>query len=461
MYEAPAGVLAYGVLCLRTLALVLQVGMLETINPNILNQYDTIPVPHYGKTGPIGAFMRQLLVASNGLLLHNREFLQDFRWYKQDGRLACLSVVGGFTSADVNFLLKSIDQSVVPCQIVMGSMRINVFATILFLMWQHVLFLEGKVDVCSSVLNLIFRYFPFSLRAEYDIFRFMNTWLGQRVADLGRFPQFIPANLYDLRTAIGSLEDKLRKPYEEEPLEVEDVAMLTGFLSEGLTTDAVDSVAPLLRAIFMRCWVEIEGLRKEPENRGNIMHLCGRGLLVVTPKLLREDFISDLLRSLPGLDFMGLLGRVMLLGLCPFEGKVTQDDEEALATFIQGVDVFFSTLAHSFHLLLCATFQGSYRNWIVTPKQLNHCVTLTNHTDVYLARWQNCWRCWSEVASVLGYQELPLHCKYPRCIKNFGILECARCQTAIYCSRNCQSAHWSMAGSEAHRLGCTALASAE
>lgn len=137
----------------------------------------------------------------------------------------------------------------------------------------------SKETTCSVLTNLIFRYFPFALQGEFDVLRFVHKWLNRRLTNLGARPRFIPANLYDARTAIEAFADKLRKPWgEEDPIDVESAAILTPFLSEGISIKVTEPVVPLLRAIFNRCWVEIDGLAEEPEYRPEVIRLCGRGL---------------------------------------------------------------------------------------------------------------------------------------------------------------------------------------
>lgn len=46
---------------------------------------------------------------------------------------------------DVDFILSRIYESTLPCQVVMRSMRVYGFATILFLSWQLLIFIDACV----------------------------------------------------------------------------------------------------------------------------------------------------------------------------------------------------------------------------------------------------------------------------------------------------------------------------
>lgn len=132
---------------------------------------------------------------------------------------------------------------------------------------------------CSALINLIFRYFPTALRGEHEILRVMHRWLHLRLTKFDARPRFIPHSPHDMRTAMESFRAKLRKPYrDEDPINVEDASMLANFLAMGLSPKEVDLVGPLMRAIFVRCWVEIDGFKAEPGRHAEIMRLCGSGL---------------------------------------------------------------------------------------------------------------------------------------------------------------------------------------
>ncbi|KAF8594790.1 hypothetical protein BDV93DRAFT_529094, partial [Ceratobasidium sp. AG-I] len=447
---------AYGVLCFRTLCLVLQVGMLETINPGILDYVDNLSLPHLEKLDGIGTFMHDISTANTKPPHFGRKFLQDFTWYfppTERGRSACLPVVGGFAAGDTDFLLSKIYKNTIPCQVVTSTIGIPGFATFLFLTWQQLIFLDAGPEACSALINLTFRYFPIAVPGEHKVLRLIHIWLDQRIACFGVPSRFLPDGQYDMRTATESFTRKLHKPSGDgEPLGLEDALMLTNFLSEGPPPDDHGLIISLLRAIFTRCWVELDGLGARTEIWVGIIRLCGRGLLMISSKFKCDGYVCDLRGTLfPDLDIINLLGRVMLLALKLMKNHDHKDNENTLNSFIEGVDNFLETVIESHKYL----FGGAYDDWFIVHNHLRtQYFPLPQHTDTYTKYVNTCVERWSQIMSPeLGETNTAL-CAYPRCVGSLGKMSCKKCMVVWYCSVGCQSAHWSMEESCAHRTTC-------
>jgi hypothetical protein len=128
-------------------------------------------------------------------------------------------------------------------------------------------------------MNMIFRYWSTALRGEYEILRYMFAWLYRRTQQFGLPPVFHPTSVLDMRMAIECYTVKTLDASEDHDLlALEDISNLINFLGEGLTPDAVDLVSPLVRYTLARCWVEVLGLEEEPNNRNDVMRVCGSAL---------------------------------------------------------------------------------------------------------------------------------------------------------------------------------------
>ncbi|KAG8793856.1 hypothetical protein FRC12_001305 [Ceratobasidium sp. 428] len=135
---------AYGILCLRTLLLVLEVGLMETINPNILNETSSWMTNHEHFTGMLGLTMKQLILVSKSSRSGQKHYLQGLGWSRtsnDENGLTCLPVVGGLTWPDVKFL---VDQTMDGLQriVTLSSTNMFGFATLLFIIWQYFIVTE-------------------------------------------------------------------------------------------------------------------------------------------------------------------------------------------------------------------------------------------------------------------------------------------------------------------------------
>jgi hypothetical protein len=134
---------AYGVLCLRTLTLILQVGLIAYVNPIILEVLNEKGDSHRLITSGIGDIMERMVAFSRQ---DRRTDFQDLGWYRiseQSNCLACLPSIGGLSASDVTFLLEKISADSWPTQRVVRSSSVYGFTTLLFLSWQHLLHTNG------------------------------------------------------------------------------------------------------------------------------------------------------------------------------------------------------------------------------------------------------------------------------------------------------------------------------
>ncbi|KAG9087045.1 hypothetical protein FS749_003206 [Ceratobasidium sp. UAMH 11750] len=272
----------YGVLCFQTLLLVLEVGLLETINPNILNYNNDYMVNHEHFTGALGSTMRQLISISKPPGPGGKLYLQDLRWSRTSrdtNTLACLPVVGGLTRSDVKFLLENMPGNLGILMSLLTISQVLGFGTLLFLAWQHQIYVDADVEACVVLQNLTIRYWPVSLHGEHGILRYIFTWLDARVKRRGDGPRLISHDSLDMRLLTDAYTTAIYSEHKD-PLPLPDAASLVEFLasSDGLTVPTADLVGGLVKNAISRCWLELEGAKKDLATWQSVARLCGSAL---------------------------------------------------------------------------------------------------------------------------------------------------------------------------------------
>ncbi|KAG8794881.1 hypothetical protein FRC12_020518 [Ceratobasidium sp. 428] len=316
---------AYGILCLRTLLLVLEVGLMETINPNILNETNKLMINHEHFTGQLGSTMRQLILVSKPSRSGQKNYLQGLGWSRtsdEKNGLTCLPVVGGLTWPDVKFL---VDQTVDDLQriITLSSTNMFGFATLLFITWQYFIVTEAEARLCIGLQNLIFRYWPAALRGETGILHYMSDWLDARISRYTKNPGLISADWLDQRQVINTYAHCI----SEDPLApLADTARLTEFLAltEDLGVEVASMIGDLVQHAFNRCWSHLEDVKSNPESWQYVTRVCGASLEMIKPAVIVEETLSELLPAFGArLNLIELLGHLLVIGLKPESHRPT------------------------------------------------------------------------------------------------------------------------------------------
>jgi hypothetical protein len=135
------------------------------------------------------------------------------------------------------------------------------------------------VSQSAQLGNLVFRYWPRAYEVEHGVLRYMFIWAIGRLRDAGSSLRLTSNSVGDLRAVIEAFIDKAYAPNipEAEPIATHDIAGLTDFLVEGFQSEVIDMVNPLLEALLLRAWDEIED--GDPPDNEAIMRLTASTLM--------------------------------------------------------------------------------------------------------------------------------------------------------------------------------------
>ncbi|KAG8772726.1 hypothetical protein FRC12_002923 [Ceratobasidium sp. 428] len=166
------------------------------------------------------------------------------------------------------------------------------------------------------------------------------------------------------------------------------------------------------------------------------------------------------LQMLADIEIIGLIGRTLLLVL----------DERNEPRSMYGFEEILDTLSSQGNIIndsIIAAPELFYDSKIEWAKILAHCNAykqlllgdpVRNSSEIrYTTKIISGWL---RLAKSLEDDSQAQECAYPRCFQRFSLniavhYICGRCNSATYCSVNCQRAHWKITTSESHELACS------
>lgn len=133
---------AYGLLCLRMLALILQVAVLECIDKltftTVLKDCRTHPV----LTRSVAAVVQGWMATEHDYRSRQRRHFRNLKWYRdpeKGNQQTCLPAVGGMSEEDIEFLLRVLNVNSERCQQLFRGYAFQGYCTMLFVIWQKLL----------------------------------------------------------------------------------------------------------------------------------------------------------------------------------------------------------------------------------------------------------------------------------------------------------------------------------
>ncbi|CAE7143470.1 unnamed protein product [Rhizoctonia solani] len=452
--ENPLITHAFGLLCLRMLALITQVALLECVNPQNLTSADDGVYSHSALTRNVALVVQSWMAPKYDYPMKQKRHLRDLQWFEDSvtNQLTCLPKVGGMTSNDIEFLLNTLSANSELCQHLFRTFDFQGYCALLFVVWQKLLRINPIISQAAQLGNLVFRYWIRAYKIEHGLLRYMFMWSVGRLRDAGS-PLRLTANSEgDLRAVVEAFIDKTYVPDlpSMDSMATHDVAGLTDFVVDAFKPEVYDMAIPVLETLLSRVWVEIED--GDPPDNEAIIRLTNYSLRLLSRKFLKDlDWAALLALLLDEIDLINLLGRVLLLHL-DVSGDETRFNPIVL--FGQRVTAIMRALRECAPELVAYSFNEKLDDWLKTFRWIS-----SQHiagTDLEPMQSQLRRKdVWMEIGAALGYDDMLLPCANPRCAGGeYATLVCEICRNVAYCSVDCHMSHWSTSGRDEHCRTC-------
>ncbi|KAF8703134.1 hypothetical protein RHS03_06264, partial [Rhizoctonia solani] len=455
---------AYGLLCLRSLALITEVALLECVNPQNLTSVTQNARSHNILTRNVALVLQSWMAPQYDYPLKQKRHLRDLQWFTDFGsnQFICLPKFGRLAARDIEFILETLVSNSGLLQRLFRNYELQGHCSLLFVIWQKLLRINPIIPQTSKLGNLAFRYWICANKIEHSVLRHMFMWTITRLRDAGSSLRLTSNDANELRTVIECFIDKTYIPNipSMEFMATHDVAGLTDFVVDGFKPEVLDMAIPLLEALFSRIWAEIED--GDPPDNEAVTRLTASSLMLLSRKFLKSfDWTALLALLLDEVDLVDLLGRVLLLHV-----KVTEDKRKnnPIILFRKRVTATMRAIYDCAPELVAYTFNEKFGDWLKTLRWISFQHPPQGpdvHNDIGLEQAHRK-EVWMEIGMALGYDDKLFECDNPRCPGgDYAIVVCERCKGAAYCTLNCQRVHWSASDEGAHWRSCIPTAEHE
>ncbi|KDN35090.1 hypothetical protein RSAG8_11872, partial [Rhizoctonia solani AG-8 WAC10335] len=416
--ENPLITHAFGLLCLRMLALITQVALLECVNPQNLPSVTSGSRSHPALTRNVALVVQSWMAPKYDYPLKQKRHLRDLQWFEhsETKQLTCLPKFGGITDNDIEFLLKTLSANSELCQHLFRTFEFQGYCSLLFVIWQKLLRISPIISQAAQLGNLAFRYWVRAYQIEHSVLRYMFIWSVGRLRDAGSRLRLTANGEGDLRAVIEAFIDKTYVPDipSMDSMATHDVAGLTDFVVDGFKPEVLDMAIPARTHIDF-------------------------------------DWISLLALLLDEVDLINLLGRLLLLHEDVSGSKVKSNTN---ILFGQRVTAIMRALRECAPELVAYTFNEKFDDWLKMFRWMSSQYIIGPNfesTQYQLHRKE----VWMEIGVALGYDDKLFPCANPRCTGgDYATLICEMCKSVAYCSLYCQRSHWSALGGDEHRRSC-------
>ncbi|CAE6463516.1 unnamed protein product [Rhizoctonia solani] len=448
---------SYGLLCLRVLALIIEVALLECVNPQNLTSVTQNARSHKILTRNVALVVQSWMVPQYDYPLKQKRHLRDLQWFmnSETNQHTCFPKFGGLTASDIEFLLEILVSNSGLFQRLFSRSELRGYCSFLFVIWQKLLRINPTIPQTSKLGNLVFRYWICANKIEHSVLRHIFMWTICRLRDAGTSLRLTSNGENELRAVIKCFIDKTYIPNipSMEFMATHDVAGLTDFVVDGFKPEVLDMAIPLLEASFSRIWAEIED--GDPPDNEAITRLTASTLMLLSRKFLKNfDWTALLALLLDEVDLIDLLGRVLMLHVDVPEDKVKNNP---IILFRKRVTATMRAMYECAPELVAYTFNEKFGDWLKTLRWIssqhpspgpeakhNFGLDQNHRKDV-----------WMEIGMALGYDDKLFSCNNPRCAGgDYANLVCERCKGVAYCTLDCQRAHWLASDGDAHWRTC-------
>ncbi|CAE6436968.1 unnamed protein product [Rhizoctonia solani] len=272
---------AFGLLCLRMLALIIQGALLECVNPQNITSVTNGVRSHPVLTRNVALVVQSWMAPKYDYPLKQKRYLRDLQWFESSkaNQLACFPKFGGMTSNDIELVLEILSANSELFQRLFRTFDFEGYCSLLFVIWQKLLRVHPVISQTIQLGNLVFRYWVRAYKIEHGVLRYMFIWTVGRLRDAGLTFRLTANSGRDLHTAIEAFVDKTYVPDipSMDSMATHDVAGLTDFVLDGFKPEVLDMITPLLETLLSRVWVEIED--GDPPDNEAIIRLTASSLM--------------------------------------------------------------------------------------------------------------------------------------------------------------------------------------
>ncbi|CAE6501707.1 unnamed protein product [Rhizoctonia solani] len=307
---------SFGLLCLRMLAFITQVALLECVNPQNLTLATNGARSHPDLTKNVALVVQSWMDSEYDYPLKQKRHLRDLQWFEdpKTNQLTCFPKFGGMTSKDIEFLLDTLCANSELCQHLFRTFEFQGYCSLLFVIWQKLLRINPVIPQTAQLGNLAFRYWIRAYKIEHVVLRYMFMWSVGRLRDVCLSLRLTANSERDLRAVVEAFIDKTYVPDlpSMDSMATHDVTGLTDFIVDGFKPEILDMAIPVLETLLSRVWVEIED--GDPPDNEAIIRLTASSLMLLSRKFLKDlNWTAFLALLLDEVDLINLLGRVLLL----------------------------------------------------------------------------------------------------------------------------------------------------
>ncbi|CAE6466867.1 unnamed protein product [Rhizoctonia solani] len=405
---------AFGLLCLRMLALITQGALLECVNPQNITSVTNGVRSHPVLTRNVALVVQSWMAPKYDYPLKQKRYLRDLQWFQSSkaNQLACFPKFGGMTSNDIELVLEILSANSELFQRLFRTFDFEGYCSLLFVIWQKLLRVHPVISQTIQLGNLVFRYWVRAYKIEHGVLRYMFIWTVGRLRDAGLTFRLTANSGRDLHTAIEAFVDKTYVPDipSMDSMATHDVAGLTDFVLDGFKPEVLDMINPLLETLLSRVWVEIED--GDPPDNEAIIRLTASSLMLLSRKFTKGlDWTSLLALLLDEVDLINLLGRALLLHVDPPENKTKI---HPIIFFEQRVPGIMRAIRQYAPELIIHTLNEGFGDWLKLFRWISsqHIIG-PSRQEVQIQLHRK--KLWLEIGVALGYDDRLFPCANPRC----------------------------------------------
>ncbi|KAG8701961.1 hypothetical protein FRC08_003800 [Ceratobasidium sp. 394] len=477
----------FGFLCFRVIVLLIQVGILTHTSTfgAFVRQTSNLSDPQE-ISAALTAFVARLVLDATGKQ-NPRDWLLGILTSQRGGRMF-LRTVGGFINTDVEFFLKAIWRDRKTFSMICSQATTSGWSFALLALGEHMQWaLEDGIEdeeQWGFLQTLCFRYI-LTVPNPDEVFFLTHICTDAAMYRLDGNEEYYIVSLVDKEDARNVMESYIHRMHPSstyERLSLYIVELLLGFVTQDVMLDLPDLLRDFTKVTCIWIWEETGARNTGFLSQSQELAKCAVHML----KLMRLSYynlrgagskpIVSLTKALPEIDFVNLLGRLILVptaigsaitnqGENGFFVKDEDGDIEASWDSLLEETIRFGTtyikIAKVSNGLLASSYPDWLKTWRCFQAEFPHHEARSEWFNGYL---RGCDAAWTTLGGAFGYVDREVReqylCAYARCQGPVSLIgadfACSSCLLVAYCNQRCQSGHW-LDPVDPHREECPRL----